>query len=223
MLELQHVHKHYESPGRAEAAPVLRDISLRVAAGQALAIVGPSGCGKSTLLNIMGALDAPTRGRVLLDGRDLAGLTDKALAEVRNRDIGFIFQLHHLLGQLTVLENVLVPTLAGGRNARRQTRQRAESLLERVGLRDFMAYRPAQLSGGQRQRVAVARALINRPRILLADEPTGSLDQATAAQIGELLLQVHAAEGAALVVVTHALSLAGLLPRTLTLQGGALQ
>jgi ABC-type lipoprotein export system ATPase subunit len=216
LLELTHVHKSYASP----PVEVLRDISFQLAAGEAVAIVGPSGSGKSTLLNIIGALDQPTQGTVRFDGRDLAGLSEVEMAGIRNRQIGFIFQLHHLLPQCSVLENVLIPTLAGKSNG---SRERAEHLLERVGLKDRLAHRPGQLSGGECQRVAVARALINLPQLLLADEPTGSLDHTTATGIGRLLVELNKEEGVALVVVTHSRELAASLPRTRELCDGVLQ
>ena len=220
LLELNHVSKTYSAPGGGAAVEVLRDIDLRLAAGEPLAIIGPSGSGKSTLLNIMGALDLPTAGVVRLDGRDLGGLTEKELAAVRNRQIGFIFQLHHLLPQCTVLENVLIPTLTGRTTA--GDRDRAGRLLERAGLAHRLDHRPGQLSGGECQRVAVVRALINRPKLLLADEPTGSLDHAAAANLGRLLLELNREEGVALVLVTHSLELAGLLPRAMELRDGTL-
>ena len=223
MIELVDVTKTYGEPGGAGAVRVLKGITLRIEPGWSIVIVGPSGCGKSTLLNIIGGLDHPTSGRVLLEGRDLAGLDDEELAQVRNRQIGFVFQLHHLLPQCTVLENVLVPTLAGrGTSSPREARERAESLLARVGLEDRMSYRPGELSGGQRQRVAVARALINRPKLLLADEPTGSLDESTSQGIADLLAEVNRDQGVTLVVVTHSRELAGRIGHVLELSGGTL-
>lgn len=223
MVELVDVTKDYGGSGSGTAVRVLKGIGLKIDRGRAVVIVGPSGSGKSTLLNIIGGLDHPTGGQVLLDGRDLAGLSDHELAQVRNRDIGFIFQLHHLLPQCTVLENVLIPTLASadGRTSR-ALRQRAESLLERVGLKDRMRHRPGELSGGQRQRVAVARALINQPKLLLADEPTGSLDEATSDGIADLLVQLNRDEGVTLIAVTHSQKLASRIGDVLELRGGLL-
>jgi ABC-type lipoprotein export system ATPase subunit len=204
--------------------PVLAGISLTLRAGESLAIVGPSGSGKSTLLNIMGTLDRPTSGRVLLDGQDLAALGDEALAAIRNRRIGFVFQLHHLLPQCTALENVLVPTLAGAATAPAgEMQDRAQQLLERVGLGERLAYRPGQLSGGERQRVAVARALINRPALLLADEPTGSLDRAASEHLASLLAELNREQGVTLVVVTHSTALAAKMARGLELRDGSLR
>ncbi|MCH8219374.1 MAG: ABC transporter ATP-binding protein [Planctomycetes bacterium] len=222
MLELKNVTKQYESPDGSERVTVLKRIDLKIEEGESVAITGPSGCGKSTLLNLIGALDIPTEGQVLFDGQDFAQLADAELASIRNGSIGFVFQLHHLLPQCTVLENVLVPTLAVKDADARALQSRARSLLERVGLQDFLNYRPAQLSGGQRQRVAVARALINQPRLLLADEPTGSLDQETAERIGGLLLEMHQSESVTLVVVTHSVSLAGQVGQTYCLERGRL-
>lgn len=216
LLELQHVHKSYASP----PVEVLRDINFQLADGEAVAIVGPSGSGKSTLLNILGALDRPTQGTARFDGRDLATLSEPELAAIRNRQIGFIFQLHHLLPQCTVLENVLIPTLAGAPDA--VARERAERLLERVGLQHRLDHRPGQLSGGECQRVAVARALINQPKLLLADEPTGALDHANATGLGQLLIELNKEQGVALVVVTHSVELAKRLPRVVELRDGVL-
>ncbi len=223
MIELVDVTKSYGEPGGAGAVSVLKGITLTIEPGRSVVIVGPSGCGKSTLLNIIGGLDHPTSGRVLLNGKDLAGLDDEELARIRNRQIGFVFQLHHLLPQCTVLENVLIPTLATPDNSsQREARERAKALLARVGLGGRMFYRPGELSGGQRQRVAVARALINRPKLLLADEPTGSLDESTSRSIAELLAELNREEGMTLVVVTHARELASRLGHVLELSSGTL-
>ncbi len=224
MLELLNVAKSYESPGDKEGLCVLRNITLNIEQGRSIVIVGPSGSGKSTLLNIIGALDRPSAGRVLLDGRDLAELNDVELAQIRNRDIGFVFQLHHLLGQCTVLENVLVPTLVDkGRFPKKEVRQRAVELLERVGLAEHLLHRPGELSGGQRQRVAVVRALINRPRLLLADEPTGSLDAESSENIAELLAELNHSEQITLIVVTHSAVLAGRIGNVMELSDGLLK
>jgi ABC-type lipoprotein export system ATPase subunit len=222
MLELIDVTKKYEPLGNTDS--VLKGITLKVAQSQSVAIVGPSGSGKSTLLNIIGALDRPTTGKVLFEGRDLSQLDDFQLAEIRNREIGFVFQLHHLLPQCTVLENVLVPTLVNkDKHSRQAVQMRAVELLERVGLKDYQIHRPGELSGGQRQRVAVVRALINRPRLLLADEPTGSLDEATAQNISNLLVELNRSEGIALIVVTHSLHLAGRIGKVYELSNGLLK
>ena len=223
MLELVHVAKTYPSPGNEEGVCVLKDIDLKVDEGTSLTIVGPSGSGKSTLLNIIGALDCPTQGRVLLGGKDLAGLDETELARIRNRQIGFVFQLHHLLPQCTVLENVLVPTLADSeRPPAKELHERATNLLRRVGLKDFLLHRPGELSGGQRQRVAVVRALINKPRLLLADEPTGSLDKDASQNIGDLLIELNHSEQVTLIVVTHSLKLAQRVGQVTELNNGLL-
>jgi ABC-type lipoprotein export system ATPase subunit len=224
LLELQNVTKTFAPPsGEGAAVEVLRDLTLELKRGESVAIVGPSGSGKSTLLNIIGALDVPTRGAVRLDGRDLSQLSEKELAQVRNRQIGFIFQLHHLLPQCSILENVLIPTLTspaelGGP----ETVRRAERLLERVGLKGRRGHRPGQLSGGERQRVAVVRALINQPKLLLADEPTGSLDRHSAEKLGELLVEINREEQVTLVTVTHSMELARLMGRAVELKDGKL-
>ncbi|MFP4057015.1 MAG: ABC transporter ATP-binding protein [Candidatus Brocadiia bacterium] len=220
ILKLSHVAKTYPSPGEGEPPPVLRDVELEVAPGESLSVVGPSGSGKSTLLNIIGTLDRPTEGQVVLEGRDLSTLDDAELARVRNRRIGFVFQLHHLLPQCTALENVLVPTLVGGDDE--DAEQRARRLLERVGLGERLDYRPGRLSGGERQRVAVVRALINKPALLLADEPTGSLDRSSADNLADLLVEINREQRLTLLVVTHALELAQRMGRVLELRGGVL-
>jgi ABC-type lipoprotein export system ATPase subunit len=223
LLELVNVAKRYALPGGTDAPYVLKDVTLQVASGESVAIVGPSGSGKSTLLNIIGALDRPTAGRVLLEGRDLSELSDNELAVVRNRQVGFVFQLHHLLPQYTALENVLVPTLAGpSRSFGDEAEERARHLLERVDLGDRLLYRPGRLSGGERQRVAVVRALINRPKLLLADEPTGSLDRAAAENLARLLAELNSEEGVTLILATHSLDLAARMARVLELRDGKL-
>jgi len=222
LLELESVTKRYDSPSQAEGPPVLKGVSLRLGPGESLAVVGPSGSGKSTLLNIIGALDRPTSGKVVLDNRDLALLRDEELAVIRSRQIGFVFQLHHLLPQCTVLENVLVPTLAVG-GATEEAQSRARRLLERVGLSERLSYRPGQLSGGERQRAAVVRAMINRPRLLLADEPTGQLDRTSAQNLAALLAELNREEGVTLIVVTHSAELAGRMGRVMELRDGTLK
>lgn len=221
MIAVSHVSKSYESPGGPVS--VLRDLDLCVAAGESVAIVGPSGSGKTTLLNLLGALDRPSSGSIAIGGVSPDGLDPAAAARFRNRSIGFIFQLHYLLPQCTVLENVLVPRLAGGWDEpAADTRARAESLLEQVGLRDRLTHLPWQLSGGEQLRVAIARALINQPKLILADEPTGSLDPATGERIADLLLRTHAGANAALVVVTHNPGLARRMQHTYRLEAGRL-
>ncbi|MDP6631241.1 MAG: ABC transporter ATP-binding protein [Kiritimatiellia bacterium] len=220
VIELDEVTKRYP---RAEGSDlvVLKGVSLRMVAGDCVAVTGPSGCGKSTLLNIAGTLDRPSSGRVLLDGEDLAAADDRSLAGIRNRRIGFVFQLHHLLPQCTALENVLIPTLPGGGDADAVTR--AEHLLERVGLADRRHERPARLSGGECQRVAVVRALVNEPSLLLADEPTGSLDSDTAAELVNLLVELNRDAQMAMLVVTHSEAVAERMDRHYRLDHGRLR
>ena len=227
LLELKDVTKRYAATNGTNALPVLNGISLHVARGETLAIVGPSGSGKSTLLQIIGTLDRATSGEVLLGGKNLAALDDLGLAEVRNRQLGFVFQAHYLLPQCTVMENVLVPTLADGKSEIRNPKSeipqaRAERLLKRVGLGERLHHRPGQLSGGERQRVAVVRALINQPQLLLADEPTGALDHASATALGQLFVELNKEEGVTLIVVTHALDLAKRMGRVMRLEEGRL-
>ena len=222
LLEMTNVTKRFDSPDGGATRTVLDDVNLRVKAGRSLAICGPSGSGKSTLLNIIAALDRPSAGHVMLDGRDLAALDDKALADMRARTIGMVFQLHHLLPQCTVLENVLVPTMVSPPAGGEPPESRAERLLERVGLADHLAHRPGQLSGGERQRVAVVRALINRPRLLLADEPTGALDRRSADNLADLLAELNTEEDVALIVATHAPDLAARMQCVYELRDGML-
>ncbi len=223
LLKLLEVSKRFEPLSGADRLEVLRGITLDITHGESVAIVGPSGSGKSTLLNIIGTLDRPTSGQVLLEGKDLSQLDERQLAGVRNRQIGFVFQAHYLLPQCTVMENVIVPTLAGDRGpARDSAAERAKKLLQRVGLGERLAHRPGQLSGGERQRVAVVRALINRPQLLLADEPTGALDRATARQLARQLVELNREESVTLIVVTHALDLAREMGRVLELREGLL-
>ena len=224
LLNLVNVTRRYDSPDNTGALTVLSEVTLQVARGESLAIVGPSGSGKSTLLQIIGTLDRPTSGTVALNGQDLNGLDDLQIAAVRNRQIGFVFQAHYLLPQCTVWENVLVPTLASSEKSLRDgAGERAERLLKRVGLGERRFHRPGELSGGERQRVAVVRALINQPQLLLADEPTGSLDHASALQLGQLLLELNREEGVTLVLVTHALDLARRMGRVMGLTDGQLK
>jgi len=224
MLEIINVSKSYPAPSAVEQEYVLEDLSWGIEAGQSVAVTGPSGSGKSTLLNIIGALDEPTAGKVLLDGRNLSMLNERELAKIRNLGIGFVFQLHHLLPQCTVLENVLVPTLAGkNRLPKKEIQQRATNLLQRVGLKDHLLHRPGQLSGGQRQRVAVVRALINNPKLLLADEPTGSLDKDASENIAELLVELNRSEQVTLIAVTHSLKLAEQMGHVMELSDGLLR
>ena len=220
IVTLEDVHVRFaEVAGTPE---VLAGIDLTIDAGETLAIVGPSGSGKSTLLNVIGALLPPTSGHVRFGGRDLAQLGATELARYRNRDVGFVFQEHHLLPQLTALENVLVPTLVADAETRAGAAERARDLLGQVGLAERVTHEPSRLSGGECQRVAVVRALINRPRLLLADEPTGALDSRSAAALADLLVELASGEGVTLVTVTHAPDLAARMGRTLELRDGRL-
>ncbi len=218
-LIVDHVSKNY--PTRTEPLHVLRDISVALSAGENLAILGPSGSGKSTLLYVIGTLEPPSQGTVTIAQQNPYTLTEPQLARFRNQHIGFIFQEHHLLPQLSVLENVLIPALAEG-PVSSQLRQRAHALLERVGLQDRLEHRPAELSGGERGRVAVARALIHKPKLVLADEPTGNLDRTNALSVAKLLLKLPREEDAMLIVVTHSLELAGLMQQRAHLDNGQL-
>jgi lipoprotein-releasing system ATP-binding protein len=218
-LSVSHLCKDY--PTRSGPLAVLRDVTIDLVPGDSLAVMGPSGSGKSTLLHILGTLDQPTRGTVHLEGRDPFALPERQLADFRNRHIGFVFQDHYLLPQCSVLENVLIPTLAA-KDDRQIAEQWARDLLDRVGLSQRLDHRPAELSGGERQRVAIARALIHHPRLLLADEPTGNLDRRAAQAVGKLLVELHSAEQTILVVVTHSIELAHLLPAMRELVDGQL-
>ena len=219
VLRVLDVHKDFDL--QDHRVEVLRGVSFEAEAGETIAVTGPSGSGKSTLLHILGTLDQPTSGQVRIGGDDPFQLDAPQLADFRGRRIGFIFQDHHLLPQLSVLENVLIPAIANGR-PNQDCVQRARQLIERVGLVDRIEHRPAELSGGERERVAVARSLIHQPTLLLADEPTGNLDQTNARQVGSLLLEMHEQEAMMLVVVTHSLELAGMLDRQYRLDDGKL-
>jgi len=221
IAELKKLNKTYRAPDGGDEVSVLRDLDLGIAAGESVAIIGPSGSGKSTILNILGALDRADSGEVVVDGQNIERLGEKEVAAYRNTTIGFIFQLHHLLPQCTVLENVLVPTLAGKGDST-ALRQRAEELLKSVGLGHRLHHRPGQLSGGERQRAAVARALINQPKLLLADEPTGALDRISAAHLTDLLVELNQSRNVTLIMVTHAPDLAQRMKRVLELVDGKL-
>ncbi|HEY3257405.1 MAG TPA: ABC transporter ATP-binding protein [Gemmatimonadaceae bacterium] len=221
LIELTELKKTYAAPDGSDAVPVLTGVNLKVAKGDTVAIVGPSGCGKSTLLNIIGALDRADSGSVRVAGLELSTLSPDALAQFRNETVGFVFQLHHLLPQCTILENVLVPTLAR-RERNDAFDERAKELIAAVGLRHRRNHRPGQLSGGERQRAAVARALINQPKVLLADEPTGALDRVNATRLVDLLLEMNRSHGLPIIMVTHAVDLAHRMSRVLELVDGKL-
>jgi len=219
-VSMCNVEKRYQMPG-APPVEVLRRVDLDVAAGESVAIVGPSGSGKTTLLQLLGLLDVPDAGFVSVAGQDLSLLNEAQRNLLRSEHIGFVFQLHHLLPQLTVLENVLVPAWAEGAAAAHL--DRARQLLQRVGLQDRQDHRPAQLSGGERQRAALVRALLLEPALLLADEPTGSLDHAGAASLTDLLLEINRDDGITLITVTHSREMADRMSRCLLLQDGVLK
>jgi len=220
LLELKEISKSFRFSAAEKEVTVLKRISLQMDQGESIAVVGPSGSGKSTLLNIIGTLDKPTSGEVFFSGNNLADLDDAALSAIRNREMGFIFQLHHLLPQCTVLENVLIPTIPLGNTQNKH--ERAKYLLERVGLQDRLDFFPNLLSGGELQRVAVVRALINQPKLVLADEPTGSLDKEASENLGRLLVELNREEKVTLITVTHSMELARLMGKVYELQHGTL-
>jgi len=219
VIELRNVHRHYAMSGQTVRA--LADVSLRIDAGEFVAITGQSGSGKSSLLNILGCLDHPTSGHYLIEERDVATLDDEASSDIRNRRIGFVFQSFHLLPRLTVRENVLLP-LRFHRQPPAEAHERADALLERVGLADRRHHRPNELSGGQMQRAAIARALLLRPALLLADEPTGNLDSRSAADVLTLIDEVHR-DGQTVVLVTHDNDIAARAPRRVRLHDGRIE
>ncbi len=220
-LIVEGLGKQYVTP--SEPLVVLRDVDLELSKGDALSITGPSGSGKSTLLYILGSLERPTSGTFRLGAQEPLKMSAQEVAAYRNRSVGFIFQDHHLLPQLTALENVLAPSLAGRPMSRADVKERAQGLLERVGLADRATHLPAELSGGERQRVAIARALLHRPALLLADEPTGNLDRKRAEEVSSLLLELQREEASILIVVTHSTELAERHPLRAELIDGALE
>jgi ABC-type lipoprotein export system ATPase subunit len=222
MLSVHGLAKRYDSPNHPGGLTILDNLSVEVTAGSSVAVMGPSGSGKSTFLHLIGGLDRPDHGNVVLDDVNLYKLPDRELARVRNRDIGFVFQHHHLLPQCTVLENALLPALVANRSAA-PYQDRAVDLLERVGLADRVSHRPGELSGGERQRVAVVRALLLQPKIVLADEPTGSLDTEAARNLSGLLLSLNQEHGVTLIAATHSPAFASMMQRVLRLQDGSLE
>jgi len=218
-IEADDLRRRYDD--RENVIDVLRGVFLSVARGESVAVVGESGTGKSTLLHLLGGLDRPDAGTVRVGGVDIYALPARQRTAIRGKDIGFVFQFHHLLGDFDALENVMMPLLVTG-SSRSAARRRALELLERVGLGQRLDHRPGELSGGEQQRVAVARALAPRPTVVLADEPTGNLDPDTAEEVHRLLREVQREEGAALIVATHNAALAGLLDRTLRMEAGVL-
>jgi lipoprotein-releasing system ATP-binding protein len=219
LLRAEGLSKSYSSGSRL--VTVFEGLNLEIAEGEMVAIVGPSGAGKSTLLHLLGGLDRPTSGTVKVDEFDISQLSDVDLARFRNNEVGFIFQLHHLLPEFNALENAMLPLLIG-RKSKAEARQLAESILRSVGLSDRVTHRPGELSGGEQARVAVARALVTKPRLLLGDEPTGNLDSKTSESIHLLLKEVHLSHGLTSVIVTHNERLASICDRVLHLENGTL-
>ncbi len=223
LLSLEHVSKGFGSPGDSGFRPVLEDLQLEVREGEATAILGPSGSGKTTLLNLIGGLDFPDEGAVRYRDEDITGYSPHQLDRFRNREIGFVFQFHHLLPQCTLLENILVPTLVDPeKGEREQKRERARELMQRVGIWELRHQMPGKLSGGECQRGAVVRAMINAPSLLLADEPTGALDRENVERMAQLLLELNREDGLTLLMVTHSNELADKMEKTLELKDGKL-
>jgi len=217
MLKIENVHKSFENNGRI--IHVLKGIDLQVLPGESLAIMGPSGAGKSTFLNIMGTLEPPSEGKVFFNESDVYQMDEVGLSRIRNREIGFVFQFHHLLPEFDAEENAMIPALISG-YSKRKSAEMALAILSQMGLKDRLRHRLGELSGGEQQRVAIARALIMGPQVLLADEPTGNLDKATGDEIAELLLSLNKSQGLALVIATHNLELAHKMSRQLQLVDG---
>jgi lipoprotein-releasing system ATP-binding protein len=217
MLQIEDIHKSFENNG--QIIQVLKGINLQVSPGESLAIIGPSGAGKSTLLNIMGTLEPPSKGKVFFNSSDVYQMEEMRLSKIRNREIGFVFQLHHLLPEFNAEENTMIPALISG-HGKRESAEMASAILSQVGLKDRMGHRVGELSGGEQQRVAIARALIMGPKLLLADEPTGNLDKVTGGEITRLLLYLNKSKGLALVIATHNLELAHQMSRQYQLVDG---
>ena len=222
LLSLKDVSKGFGVPGDPSRRLVLENVSLEVEEGEKLAILGPSGSGKTTLLNLVGGLDFPDEGSLEFSGRDITAYTREEMDAYRNRNIGFVFQFHHLLPQCTLLENVLIPTLVD-KAGKKEKVERAEALMKRVGIWDYRDKLPGKLSGGECQRAAVVRAIINSPSLLLADEPTGALDRDNVETLADLLLELNREDNLTLILVTHSIQLAGRMGRVLELSGGNLK
>ncbi|OOR99948.1 lipoprotein releasing system, ATP-binding protein [Haemophilus paracuniculus] len=220
LLRCEKISKFYQEG--EQAVQVLKEVSFAMQAGELVAIVGSSGSGKSTLLHTLGGLDQPSQGEVFIKGQSLQKLSSNQLAQLRNQNLGFVYQFHHLMADFTALENVMMPMLIGSHN-KGEARDRAEKMLQAVGLSHRISHRPSALSGGERQRVAIARALVNNPALVLADEPTGNLDQKTTESIFELIQQLNREQNIAFLLVTHDLKLADKLSRRLIMQDGVLR
>ena len=222
ILNLEQLSKTYSNESGSSQRQILNQLDLQIEKGERVAIIGPSGSGKTTLLNLIGTLDRPDSGKIIFDGVDITSLNDKELAKFRNTKIGFVFQLHHLLPQLSLTENILLPTLADSQLHGNETIARSQKLISRLGLSAVAKQRPGELSGGECQRTAVARALINRPGLLLADEPTGALDHRSALSLVDLLVELNAEEGVTLVVVTHSMEVARKMETIYSMEEGKL-
>jgi ABC-type lipoprotein export system ATPase subunit len=222
LLHLQNISKGYGQPGTHSFREVLKELNLELNQGEKVAIIGPSGSGKTTLLNLIGALDLPESGKVFFEGKDITGYSKTELADFRNKHLGFIFQLHHLMPQLTLWENVLLPLLPQGIKISKEQKEWAEHLIRKVGIWEQRDQKPSEMSGGECQRTAVVRALINKPKLILADEPTGALDEENAKALSSLLIQLSDEENVTLVIVTHSSELAGKMDKRYTLKSGML-
>ena len=223
LLQLQNITKGYGEPGTHSYRAVLKELNFEIKQGDKVAIVGPSGSGKTTLLNLIGALDQPESGKVIFEGKDITGYSKTELATFRNKHLGFVFQLHHLMPQLSLWENVLLPLLPQGNRISTEQKEWAEYLVKKVGIWEQRNQKPSEMSGGECQRTAVVRALINKPKLILADEPTGALDEENANALTDLLKKLSDEEGVTLVTVTHSAVLAGQMGKIITLRKGILE
>jgi len=222
LLKLQNIVKGYGEPGMHSYRAVLNDLNLELKQGEKVAIIGPSGSGKTTLLNLIGALDQPESGKILFDEKDITGYSKTELATFRNKQVGFVFQLHHLMPQLSLWENVMLPLLPKGNRISKEQKEWAEYLIKKVGIWEQRNQKPSEMSGGECQRTAVVRALINKPELILADEPTGALDEENAAALTGLLLKLSTEEGVTLLTVTHSAVLAEKMDKVYKLKNGVL-
>ena len=223
LLQLQKITKGYGEPGTHSYRAVLKELNFEIKLGDKVAIVGPSGSGKTTLLNLIGALDQPESGEILFEGKDITGYSKAELATFRNKHLGFVFQLHHLMPQLSLWENVLLPLLPQGNKISKEQKEWAEYLIKKVDIWDQRNQKPSEMSGGECQRTAVVRALINKPKLILADEPTGALDEENANALTDLLKKLSDEEGVTLVTVTHSAVLADQMDKKFTLRKGILE